>query len=455
MNMDETDFLNKVTPPSDKECEQRVIGPMIQFPGVFDEIASVVTADDFYWDAHQKLFKVIAGMHAAGKRIDAALLYVELKRVNQLEDIGGSSYIAELWDLDPTGANAAQHARVVKEFAERRRVLYACMSAVNELRATQRPLEDIVADLDATISKREFTDRSMEIRKLSDLIPEESERIRKAIAGELLEDAPIPTGLELIDKAMGGIRPGITTIGARPGVGKSAFGIQILRNAAKMGVSALIVSMEMSPHEIFNRNVSSEAAVDLKVLMINPYILTVTEQYRIGDAMKSMQDATFFFVDAYNMDLNKFLTVARRAVVKYGVKLIVLDYLQLMGAEKKQSERLGELSHLTRGLKNFQRQHNISLIQLAQFNRNAADSDEPRLSEFRESGTIEQDTDNAILLWPTAEENELTKTVGCNIAKQRNGPTVKGNLIFRKRTTTFENYENRPVDPQPYRNGKP
>ena len=437
-------LIDTSVPTHNRDAEQAVIGPMIRFHQIFDEISEFVAEEDFYFDAHRRLFRTVQQMHARGESVDPVLVGYKLKQEGQLEDIGGEVYLIELFEADPTGANAVFFAKAVREIAQRRRVIQCCQQAIRHA-YQNRPIDEIIADLEDELNRTQTSNERLKVYHFATTTEPEFQRIMDAQSGKQCENG-ILTGVEKIDEAMGGIRPGITVVGARTSVGKTAFGLQLLRAAAAAGVPALMVSLEMDPSELLRRQIASMARIDLRTIIISPEVLTGDETNRIHDSLRRIEGMPLYYLDCDHLNPSQFQMAVRRAIHKFGIRVVVLDYVQLMTGEHPKSPRFEQLSDITRTLKTFQRRYKIALIELAQLNRNSLSNEEPRLSDFRECGSIEQDADNAILLWRTSEEDEKTLTIGCHIAKQRNGPLPKFSMTFRKRIATFENYESKPVD---------
>jgi replicative DNA helicase len=425
-------------PPQSREAERGVLGAMLRDPDAIDDIARLLSEEDFYFDCHQRIFRAIAGIHASGKPVDLVLVHESLKRSQELADVGGVAYLAELWDLVPTAANAEYHAGIIRDCSLRRAVIHAANEAARDAFDGAAPGEDVAAAWEAKL----FDLRAG--RGGADIIP-----VREVVLDELqrLDDqrdegglVGISSGIRQLDAMTGGFRDGLYVVGARPSVGKSAMLLTFALNAVRHGTPCLFFSLEMNRRQLVQRHLAMLSGVNLRRLRGGCRLLP-HEAEAIAPAAETLSAAPLFIADAMQQRARDILTTTRRAIRRHGIGIIFIDYLQLIEPENTQVMRVEQLGVITRRLKQLSGQAGIPVVAAAQVNRAAAgrESERPKLADFRESGSIEMDADDAYLLWrlDTTSGSDV-EHIGLDVAKQRNGPTGEITLNYRRSCTRFE-----------------
>lgn len=430
-------------PPQSKESEQGVLGSLLRDGGPFCEVIySTLGVEDFYFHAHREIYRILAEAFAAGKPItDIGILFNELKNRKQLENVGGAVYLGEIIDAIPTGAYAEYHAEVVRSKSLARAAIHDATVFIRDLHYGREPTREVIARYEANLfaNSGERSHRGDPIA-LSDAMEKAVQEIidRNKPSGK----KPIPTGFDELDKAVGGWRGGeFILIGARPSIGKTALATSLMISASRSKISTLFFSIEMSDIEVAYRAMSMDCEIPLNELRGN---LEANEHnVRRLRQTKERHVGLPAWIDNREHNIASLTSVARRCVKKYNVGLIMIDYLQLLdhGPGRDQHVRVGETS---RRLKLLAKSLDVPIICLAQLNRENENrpGGRPRLSDFRESGNLEQDADVAILLWPEAFDADrdpaAVQKIRLCIDKQRNGPKTIVDLDYRRAVTRFE-----------------
>ncbi len=441
-----TDLGNRL-PPQDLESERSVLGSILLDPEVIDEVILLVRPEDFYADAHQKLFHHLREMHNGGGRIDALLLVDRLKKAGDYEFVGGASYVAELARAVPVASHATYYARIVQHKALLRSLIHAGTEIVREA-------------YDPTVEPRELVSRAeermfqvlderagVEARPLLDVLHEAMDRIDARLNSEHATRG-VPTGLVDLDHMTGGLNESeLVILAARPSMGKTALATNIAEHVAlDAGVTTLFVSLEMSRLELAERMLSSYARFDSHKLRGNRF--TNDDLQLLVEKNAELSQARLFVDDTPSRTMSEIAATARRLRRKEGLGLVIVDYLQLIEPDNPRDSRQEQVARIARRLKILARELKIPVICLAQLNRQSEVSKDnrPRLNHLRESGAIEQDADVVMFVhreeyYRTQEEAQEEGLVGkaeLILAKQRNGPVGDVPLTWRAEFTRFE-----------------
>jgi replicative DNA helicase len=421
-------------PPQDLPAEQSVLGGMLLSKDAIADVVEVLRSPDFYKPAHSLVFDAIMDLYSRGEPADTVTVAAELDRRGTLARVGGAVYLHTLMASVPTAANAGYYAQIVAEKAVLRRLVEAGTRIVqlgyggNEGEVGGGEVDEIVDRAQAELY--EVTERrtSEDYVVLEDLLQPTMDEI-DAIAASGGQAAGVPTGFADFDRLTNGLHPGqMIIVAARPGVGKSTLALDWARSAAvKHRMATVIFSLEMSKTEITMRLLSAEAGIKLGHMRAG----TMGEQdwQKIVRRMSEISDAPLFIDDSPNMTMMEIRAKARRLKQRHDLKLIVLDYLQLMTSGKKVESRQQEVSEFSRQMKLLAKELEVPVIAISQLNRGPEQRTDkrPMLSDLRESGSLEQDADMVILVhrpdaWeaddPRAGEADLI------VAKHRNGPTA-------------------------------
>jgi replicative DNA helicase len=425
--------------PFSIEHEASVLGSILIDNDALVKIADTLDADDFYDERHQYIYQAIIELYEDNKPIDILTLSNRLQAIGKLDDVGGAAYLTELTNFVPTAANVESYATIVSEKALRRR-----MSEVNrglaELTLDEsKSLSDLVEEAESQIFKLSQRHVKESIVSIEEVLSQSFERL-----DELHRDKNtirgIPTGYRDMDEMLAGLqRSDLFILAARPSMGKTAF---VLNLAHKVATGAkepvLIFSLEMSKEQLVDRLLSMESGVDGWALRTGN--LSDDDFEKIGHAMGTLGEAPIYIDDTPGITIAELRTKAKREAHKRQPGLIIVDYLQLMSGGPKfggQSNRVQEISEISRGLKGVARELNVPLIALSQLSRSVESRSPqiPQLADLRESGSIEQDADVVAFLYREEyynSESEKKNIMEVLIKKHRNGPTGGIELYFER-----------------------
>ena len=419
------------TPPQDVAAEQSVLGGMLLSKDAIADVVEILRSGDFYRPAHATIFEAVIDLFGRGEPADAITVAAALDQQQELSRVGGAPYLHTLLNSVPTAANAAYYARIVSERAILRRLVEAGTKIVQlgygAAAGASREVDDVV-DL-AQQAIYDVTERrvSEDFAVLADLLQPTLDEIEAVGAnGGLM--AGVPTGFSDLDRLLNGLHPGqLIVVAGRPGLGKSTAGMDFVRNAAiRHNMASAIFSLEMSKVEIVTRLLSAEARVPMHVLRSGQ--LSDDDWTKLARRMGEISEAPIFVDDTPNMNLMEIRAKARRLKQRHDLKLIVVDYLQLMTSPKRVESRQQEVADLSRGLKLLAKEVECPVIAVSQLNRGPEQRTDkrPQLSDLRESGSIEQDADVVILLHRDDYYDKESPRAGeadFIVAKHRNGPT--------------------------------
>ncbi len=385
------------TPPADLAAEQCVLGGMLLSKDAIADVVEIVRSADFYKPAHAIIFDTILDLYGRGEPADAIMVSAALADSGQLSKVGGAGYLHTLVSVVPTAANAAYYARIVAERAVLRRLVEAgtriAQLGYGAVAGAGRDVDEIV-DL-AQQMIYDVTERrvSEDYAALGDLLQPTLDEI-EAIGANDGEMTGIPTGFTDLDRLLNGLHPGqLIVVAGRPGLGKSTVAMDFVRSAAiKHGMTSLIFSLEMSKIEIVMRLLSAEARVPLHVIRSGQ--LSDDDWTKLARRMGEISEAPLFVDDTPNMTLMEIRAKARRLKQRNNLKLIVVDYLQLMASPKRVESRQQEVAELSRGLKLLAKEVECPVIAVSQLNRGPEQRTDkrPQLSDLRESGCLTADT---------------------------------------------------------------
>jgi len=434
--------IDKLAPQA-VEAEQSVLGSILIDADAILKVADFLRPVDFYRSQHASIYTGMLSLHAQREPIDLVTLGDDLRRRDELDAIGGPAYLATLMNSVPTAVHAEHYGRIV----ERKAVLRNLIGAAGKIAAVgYEEANDAEVAIDRAesilfeISQRR-TDGGFE--SLSILLGQAYDRL------EYLHDhrgqiIGVPTGLKDLDALLGGLQPSdLIILAARPSVGKTSLALNVAQHAAiREGKKVGVFSLEMSKEQLALRLLSAESGINPRPLQTG--FVDETDWSKIARVMNDMATATMWIDDSPVLSVMELRTKARRLEAEqHGLDLIIVDYLQLMQAStpSRDGNRVQEVSEISRGLKQLARELKVPVLALSQLSRGVEQrgSAEPRLSDLRESGSIEQDADVVIFLYRDGEQNmdadvELVKA---KVAKHRNGPIGEVPLQFRKANTRF------------------
>jgi replicative DNA helicase len=433
------------TPPQDLAAEQSVLGGMLLSKDAIADVVEILRPNDFYKPAHATVFDTIIDLYGRGEPADPVTVSAALTDAGDLPRIGGAAYLHTLISSVPTAANAGYYARIVAERAVLRRLVEAGTRIVQlgygAAAGAGRDVDDVV-DL-AQQSVYEVTERrsSEDYTILEELLQPTMDEIEASSSrGGLMTG--VPTGFRDLDNLTNGLHPGqLIIVAGRPGLGKSTASLDIMRSASiRHGLTSCIFSLEMSKTEIVMRLLSAEARVPLHSLRTGQ--MSDDDWTKLARSVGEVSEAPLFIDDSPNMTLMEIRAKARRLKQRHELKIIMVDYLQLMSSPKKTESRQQEVSELSRGLKLLAKELEVPVIAVSQLNRGPEQRTDkrPQLSDLRESGSIEQDADMVILLHRDdyyEKESPRAGEADIIVAKHRNGPTDTITVAFQGHFSRF------------------
>ena len=429
------------TPPNDVAAEQSVIGAMLLSKDAIADVVEVVREGDFYRPAHQTIYSAILDLYGKGEPADAVTVAAELSKNGDIARIGGATYLHTLVSMVPTAANGGYYGRIVREQAILRRLVEAGTRIVQMGYTGTGDVDDMVDRAQAEVY--DVTDRrtSEDYLPLRDIMGEALNEI-EAISNRGGEMIGVPTGFIELDKLTNGLHPGqLVIVAARPALGKSTLGLDICRAASiKHGLASVIFSLEMSRHEIVMRLLSAEAQVPLHHMRAGT--MSDADWTKLASKMGTVSEAPLFIDDSPNMTLMEIRAKCRRLKQRHDLRLVVVDYLQLMTSGKRVESRQQEVSEFSRSLKLLAKELEVPVIAISQLNRGAEQRTDkrPLLADLRESGSLEQDADVVVLLHrEDAYERESPRAGEADfiVAKHRNGPTATVTVAFQGHYSRF------------------
>ena len=434
------------TMPHDDVAEQSVLGGMLLSKDAIADVVESLRASDFYKPAHETIYEAILSLYGHGSPADAITVADELKKRGELTRVGGASYIHTLIASVPTAANAQYYAEIVKEHAIMRRLIEAGTKIAQLGYANETEVDTLVDQAQAEIyavtdgnAKEDYVSFSEALEETINEIDANSNR-PDGVYG-------VPTDFIEFDELTGGLHGGqMVVIAARPGVGKSTLALDIARSAAiHHQMTTVFFSLEMSRTELAMRILSAEGKISMGRLKKGD--LDTEGWTNLATLQGRIDSAPLFIDDSPNMTLMEIRAKCRRLKQRNDLKLVVLDYLQLMSSGKKVESRQQEVSEFSRSLKLLAKELDVPVIALSQLNRGSEQRTDkrPMVSDLRESGSIEQDADMVILLHREDMYNPDSERVGeadMIIAKHRGGPTRTIPLAFSGKYSRFNNMAN-------------
>lgn len=415
------------TPPQDLIAEQSVLGGMLLSKDAIADVIEIIRDRDFYRPAHELIYDAVIDLYGRGEPADAVTVSAELTKRGEITRAGGAPYLHTLISSVPTAANAGYYAKIVREHAIMRRLVEAGTKIVQYGYTTEGEVDQMVDLAQAEVFAVTERRSSEDYVQLSTLLPQALDEIEAISKGIGVEG--VKTGFKDLDALTHGLHPGnMIILAARPAMGKSTLGLDIARNASiHNGLTSVIFSLEMSKSEITMRMLSAEARVGLN--SIRAGTLSDDEWSRLARRMGEISEAPLFIDDSPNLSMMEIRAKSRRLKQRHDLKLIIIDYLQLMSSGKKVENRQQEVSEFSRQLKLMAKELNIPVIAISQLNRGPEQRTDkrPLLSDLRESGSIEQDADLVIMLHrdDLYDNQNRTGEADLIIAKHRNGPTGK------------------------------
>ena len=452
-------------PPQNQEAEVSVLGAILLSEQALDGLLIDVKLkpEDFYRERHRQIFRAMIRLKekAEPEPVDALTVCDELTRSGELEEAGGTAYVHSLPTLVPAAANARHYGRIVKEHAMLRRLLDTTRGIQEDVYGFAGEPHELLERAEASLYKIAHDDRSGDVRTIEAVLHDELAKLEK-VSREGVAVTGTPSGFKDIDELTGGFQPGnLIVLAARPAMGKSALVTNIAQNAAvDHGHAVAMFSLEMSETELAQRFIAAEAKLngdDLRKGRVRP-----DRWPKVLKATEKLAAAPLFIDDSSDLGVMELRAKARRLHARQDLGLVIVDYLQLMRPEPGADSRVEQVGQISRGLKLLARELNIPVIAVSQLSRavESRPDKRPLLSDLRESGNIEQDSDLVMFIYRDEYYNDSTDEPGVaevKVAKHRNGPVGTVKLTFLERYPKFANlYRERSSDvPLPAADGQP
>lgn len=428
--------------PSNLEAERSVLGAILLDNSAYNQAGALLTPDDFFLDSHRRLFRRIMELADRSCPADLVTLCEELMKHNELEAVGGASYLSSLTDGLPRLSNIEHYAKIVKDKALLRRLIQISNSIATRCFEGSEEAEEILDSAEGlvlSVGEQRVREGFLHFR---DIFRNSFQSI-DALHDRGKRVTGLETGFRKFDDMTSGLQPAdLVIVAARPSMGKTSFALNIAQYVAirlKQGVG--LFSLEMSREALVLRLLCAEASVDSHKLRAG--FASRDDWGRMAAALGRLAEAPIFIDDTPGLSLSEVRAKARRLQAEHGLGLLVVDYLQLMSGRGRFENRTQEISSISRGLKGLAKELRVPLIAISQLNRAPEErGGRPRLSDLRESGQIEQDADLVAFIYreelvkPTDENRGRAEII---IEKQRNGPTGTVNLAFLSKYTCFGN----------------
>lgn len=439
---------NLKLPPQDIESEVSVLGALMIDKHASARVADTLRPVDFYNPAHHKIYEAIIDLFEKGKPVDLLTVSTRLKEKKHLKEIGGAGYLTDLINSVPTSAHVEHYANTVRE-QKVRRDLISASSEIHEQALGHEDFETLLDNVEKRIFNISQRSRTQRFTHLKDELPIAYERLEKIHqGGKENKLRGIATGFEELDhKYLSGLQKAdLVILGARPSFGKTAMALDIARRAALAGKSVGVFSLEMSKEQVVDRIMAAQAQVRLWDLRTGK--IQDEDFVLIQKALSELSDTRLFIEDTASPNILHIRSMARKLQLEHGLDLLIVDYLQLIMPRINSDSMVQQVTEISRGLKSLARELNIPVLAVSQLSR-AVDQREvkiPRLSDLRESGSIEQDADVVLFLYRKDREKmdipeEEKNLVEVIIAKHRNGPTGSVQLRFDPEMVTFRNID--------------
>lgn len=444
MNRQNDPSLHNV-PPQSLEAEESILSAVLIDNSTLLDVIEILTPDDFYRSAHQKIFSAVIELFSRNEPVDLVTLTNILKEKAQLEEIGGAAYLAGLVDTVPIAVNAQHYGKIVHDKASLRRLIAKASEIAKRCFEDRGNVDEVIDFAESSIFEVSEEKVQKSFYPLGDIIVGNIDTLEERQGNKALFTG-IPTGFTLLDNLTSGFQNSdLIILAARPSMGKTAFALNLARNAAvESDIPVAIFSLEMSKEQLSMRMLCAEARVDSSRLRSG--FFTQEDWNQLTHAAGVLSESPVFIDDSPDISAMEIRAKARRLKMDKGLGLIIIDYLQLMKGRRSSERRDLEISEISRSLKALAKELNIPVIALSQLNRKLEERSDkrPQLSDLRESGALEQDADVVAFIYRDEVYNkeETNPNIGkaeIILAKQRNGPIGKATLTFLNAYTRFEN----------------
>lgn len=443
-------------PPQSLESEMAILGSIMLRPEAINEVIDVISSEAFYADKHRRIFEIMLELFSNGNPIDLISLSSRLKEKKLLDSVGGKTYLTELVGCVPSSANVNYYANIVDKKATARGLIDASehISAMgyNE----ENDIDLLLDEAEKRIFKVTNKSNNKTVVSLKDTLPEAWERLDR-LHKNTGEMRGVPTGFKCLDNKLSGLQKSdLIILAARPSVGKTSLALDIARNAAVgQGIPTVIFSLEMGAQQLIDRMLAAQAQVDAWKLRTGK--LTNAEDFdKIRDSLEVLSKAPVFVDDKPGNNIVSMRSVARKLKSEKGLGLIIVDYLQLMAPthSRNSDNMVQQVTEISRSLKSLARELDVPVLALSQLSRAVEQrGGKPRLSDLRDSGSIEQDADVVMFIHREDrynEDSDKPNIAEILIEKHRNGPTGRAELYFDDKKSTFIEIESSGYDDEEF-----
>lgn len=435
-------------PPQSIEAEESIISAVLLNNDILLDVLEILSPEDFYKTAHQKIFTAIVSLFSDNEPVDLVTVAERLKSTNELETIGGAVYLARIVDTAPVPANARFYAKIIHDKAILRRMIATANDIVHRCYEESGEVDEVIDYAESMlfdIAEQKLKQNVIPIGKIIETnidTLEKRQGTRSLISG-------IPSGFKKFDELTSGFQKSdLIILAARPGMGKTALALNLARHAAmEAEMPVAIFSLEMSKEQLSLRLLCSEAKINSS--KVRDGFFTDDDWLKLTNAAGALSNAPIYIDDSADLSTLDIKTKCRRLKREKGIGMVLIDYLQLMRPARIRERRELEISEMSRTLKGLSKELEIPVIALSQLNRRLEDRSDkrPQLSDLRESGALEQDADLVIFIYRDDaynkdESNPNRNLAEIHLAKQRSGPTGVCTLVFRGEYTRFEELAN-------------
>lgn len=421
-------------PPHSVESEQSILGSIILDKDAIITVAEIINPSDFYKEAHKIIYESMLKLNSNNEPIDLITLIEELRKESYLDNVGGISYLTSLSTIVPTTSNVKYYANIVKEKSVMRQLIKASNEIINLGYDASIDVQEILDKAEKNIFDISQEKASDDIEPISLVLQDTFDMIER-LCTDKSDVTGITTGFTDLNKKINGLqRTDLIFLAARPAMGKTAFSLNLVQNAALKGdASVAVFSLEMSKEQLVQRMLSAQSNVELSKIKTGN--LGESDWPRIIDAMAVLSEANIFIDDTPGIKISEIRSKCRRLKIEKGLDLILIDYLQLMEGEGRNENRQQEISKISRSLKILAKELNCPVVALSQLSRSPElrKDHRPILSDLRESGSIEQDADIVMFLYRDEyyHDDSEKKNIGeIIVAKNRHGETGSVELVW-------------------------
>ncbi|MCS7278874.1 MAG: replicative DNA helicase [Thermodesulfobacteriaceae bacterium] len=441
----EATFSPEILPPQDLQAERYLLASIFVDPSSIIKVIDYIRPEDFYSLAHRLIYSSCLSLFEKDEPIDIITVYNELEKRGDLERAGGASYLSEIAGLLPTSAHISHYAKIVKEKGILREIIRISQDLIYRAYYSGEDSQEILNYAEKELFEISYYGKKESFVPLKEVIKENIKYLESLYQrGETITG--IPTGFPDLDKMTAGFQRGdLIILAGRPGMGKTALALDIVRNACKLSkIGAAIFSLEMSKEQLSARLLCAEAKVNFQKFRTGN--LETYEWQKIIQAANTLSQFPIYIDDTLGVNILEVKAKARKLLKEIPLGLVVIDYLQLMRSLEKKERREQEISEISAGLKAIAKELNVPVLALSQLNRKVEERPDkrPQLSDLRESGALEQDADVILFIYRDEFYNKESPEKGIAeiiIGKQRNGPTGKLKLAFLSQYSSFESLE--------------